>query len=415
MTENDPLAVADKAYRAGPTYKTALELSEALRKAGHAAEATDFTKRWIGKVDDSHYLARYAVNMHCLGMYEESEVLFRELLGAPLSDWDLHRVRSELAMVLEAQGKLHEAYELHRSLREKAGSAMLLHQLYEGHDAAFTEKALNKVLDLYEPVSGKKILVLLEGGAGDLLMYSRYLGKLREEGALAVYLEAPYSMLGILRQEPWLNVIHDRSAVVDECDSVTWIFSLFVRYQSSPYYPNMRESWIVPPTNQDVSESVRKSLECGRDGIKKIAIIWRSPTTIRHEPYRSVELRTLTPLLGSPACQFYSLQMGSLTVEEQTLIDQYGIVELGSGIRTFSDTAHVLYKMDLLICVDTGPGHLAGSLDRPVWLLLSRVCDHRWHNCKRFTAWYSSMRLYRQEVLGDWTTPLATMSADLKR
>ncbi|MEZ2351138.1 hypothetical protein [Caballeronia sp. RCC_10] len=62
---------------------------------------------------------------------------------------------------------------------------------------------------------------------------------------------------------------------------------------------------------------------------------------------------------------------------------------------------------------NTGAAHLAGALNRPVWVLLSQACDHRWYDCRRYTPWYASMRLYRQERLGDWPVPLADMSAEL--
>ena len=84
-------------------------------------------------------------------------------------------------------------------------------------------------------------------------------------------------------------------------------------------------------------------------------------------------------------------------------------------IETFADTAAVLRQLDLLISIDTGPAHLAGALNRPVWLLLSAACDCRWYDCRHCTPWYGSMRLYRQEVLGDWTQPMEDVIADIAR
>jgi hypothetical protein len=34
--------------------------------------------------------------------------------------------------------------------------------------------------------------------------------------------------------------------------------------------------------------------------------------------------------------------------------------------------------------------------------MLAQACDHRWYDCQHYTLWYSSMRLYRQTMLGDW-------------
>jgi ADP-heptose:LPS heptosyltransferase len=72
-----------------------------------------------------------------------------------------------------------------------------------------------------------------------------------------------------------------------------------------------------------------------------------------------------------------------------------------------------LERLDLLLSIDSGPAHLAGARQRPVWLMLAQSCDSRWYDCQRFTPWYSSMRLYRQVELGDWSSVVAAMSADL--
>jgi ADP-heptose:LPS heptosyltransferase len=88
---------------------------------------------------------------------------------------------------------------------------------------------------------------------------------------------------------------------------------------------------------------------------------------------------------------------------------------LGPAIDTFADTATIIRQLDLVISIDTGPAHLAGALRRPVWLLLSAACDSRWYDCQHYTPWYDSMRLYRQETLGDWAQPVESIIADLLR
>ena len=56
-------------------------------------------------------------------------------------------------------------------------------------------------------------------------------------------------------------------------------------------------------------------------------------------------------------------------------------MELRIGIEKFndfSDTAHLVRQMDLVISVDTAVAHLAGALNRPTWLLLPQNADFRW-------------------------------------
>jgi hypothetical protein len=46
----------------------------------------------------------------------------------------------------------------------------------------------------------------------------------------------------------------------------------------------------------------------------------------------------------------------------------------GAG-GAFVDTAALMKCLDLVVCVDTAAGHLAGALGVPVWLVLSAVAD----------------------------------------
>ena len=70
----------------------------------------------------------------------------------------------------------------------------------------------------------------------------------------------------------------------------------------------------------------------------------------------------------------------------------------------FADTAHVVNQLDLVITVDTGVAHLAASLNIPTWLMLHYDADFRWHRNTSVSQWYPSIKLFRQEKYGDWTS-----------
>ena len=48
-----------------------------------------------------------------------------------------------------------------------------------------------------------------------------------------------------------------------------------------------------------------------------------------------------------------------------------GITDWQNDLHDFSDTAHLLKQLDLVICVDTAVAHLAGALNRPTWLVIA--------------------------------------------
>lgn len=56
---------------------------------------------------------------------------------------------------------------------------------------------------------------------------------------------------------------------------------------------------------------------------------------------------------------------------------------LGGELADMADTAAVAALADLTIAVDTSVVHLAGSLGRPVWLMLPFSPDWRWDAYRR--------------------------------
>lgn len=65
-------------------------------------------------------------------------------------------------------------------------------------------------------------------------------------------------------------------------------------------------------------------------------------------------------------------------------------------------TAELVAGAALVVTVDTMAAHLAGTLGRPVLLLLKHAPDWRWPVEGDRTPWYPTMRVFRQDRPGDW-------------
>jgi hypothetical protein len=89
------------------------------------------------------------------------------------------------------------------------------------------------------------------------------------------------------------------------------------------------------------------------------------------------------------------------------------VLDLGSRVRDFADTAAVLQRLDLVVMTDSAVAHLAGSLGAPVWNLLNFVPYWLYGTAGERSAWYPSMRLVRQPAPGDWDSVFARVAADL--
>ncbi|KXU90226.1 hypothetical protein CR51_33075 [Caballeronia megalochromosomata] len=370
--------------------------------------ASDDPGCWIGQL---------GIDLNFVGLHEEAEKhLKRTLADASVSYLDRYMLTEELCVVQFILGRFHEANERYRMIRGREYADAFHHLILGGHPG-WKAPVLEKLLGMDEPVAGKRIFIICEGGFGDFVQFSRYIEVLLREGAREVVVEQFPGWNEIFRQsnEVSLSVPTEEQRTIElgRCDRVTLGFSLYARYQRSPYFPaeNPGARIAIDPA-KTLSDAANALLNADTTR-PKIGLVWTSASGVRHEPYRSIALERLEPMLSNRACRFYSLQVGERSQNERAVMDRHGIVDMAPHLSTFGDTARVLEKLDLLITIDTGTAHLAGALNRPVWTLLAQACDARWLDCQRFTPWYPSMRLYRQTELGNWTQPLADMQTDL--
>jgi hypothetical protein len=100
--------------------------------------------------------------------------------------------------------------------------------------------------------------------------------------------------------------------------------------------------------------------------------------------------------------QFFSLQKGPAALQLPRNDSSTNVVDYTEELEDFADTAALVANLDLVISVDTSTAHLAGALDKPVWILNRFDTCWRWMLERIDTPWYAQARLFRQPALGDW-------------
>jgi hypothetical protein len=110
---------------------------------------------------------------------------------------------------------------------------------------------------------------------------------------------------------------------------------------------------------------------------------------------------------------FVTLQMGPAAKQGAMPPPGMSLVSLSEEIRDFEDTAAILTLLDVLVSVDSSPVHLAGALGCPAWVMLPFVPDWRWLLDRQDTPWYPSVRLFRQQVAGQWLPVIESIAAAL--
>lgn len=319
--------------------------------------------------------------------------------------------------------------ELHRNL----GVIYLLQQRYaEGwHEYRYRWHFMpevrvaggGKVWEGEDP-SGKVFLLYPEQGIGDAIQFVRAAHSLKLAGATTVVRCDPkllplFSSIGgidmlvpdvLAAREMGVPDIHYQASFIDVVDRLYGRTGVLATdFAASP---------ICSKAYIEVSETLsgywRKQLKF--PGLK-VGLCWQGNPDFHADVYRSVPLKRFAPLVDVPGVRFLSLQYGYGS-EQLREVSFCGLVQkLPEGIDrssgAFLDTAAIIRNLDLVITIDTSTAHLAGALGVPVWLVLGRVPDWRWREQGEVTAWYPTMRLFRQSQVGHWEGVFAEIALAL--
>jgi Tfp pilus assembly protein PilF len=145
----------------------------------------------------------------------------------------------------------------------------------------------------------------------------------------------------------------------------------------------------------------------------RIGIVWLGRRTEPQNRSRDLPLELLRPF-ADMKLRLVSLQQTLSEQDKQVLETLPGIIRTDGLLRDFSDTAALIENLDLVISVDTAAAHLAGSLGKPVWLVLRDSGEWRWLTARSDSVWYPTMRIFRQETAGDWAGVIRRIEAEIK-
>jgi tetratricopeptide (TPR) repeat protein len=149
------------------------------------------------------------------------------------------------------------------------------------------------------------------------------------------------------------------------------------------------------------------------DGLR-VGLAWAGNPRYKADRARSMRLSTLLPLLRAVNATWISLQKGEAAEQLTGLPGGVCVWDGSSCDCDLAETAALVAGLDLVITSDTSIAHLAGAMDKPVWILLPHLADWRWMERSETTPWYPSARLIRQTSPGDWAGVLERVSRELQ-
>ncbi|HXD44713.1 MAG TPA: tetratricopeptide repeat protein [Pseudolabrys sp.] len=258
-----------------------------------------------------------------------------------------------------------------------------------------------------EDIAGRTILLHAEQGYGDSIQMLRYLPLIKARGARVV-LELPDSLKPLLGPHAEGVTVFNKGTPLPAFDVHCPLMSLPLAFGTTIDTVPAHVPYLCAPPERIALMTARLSRAQGL----RVGLVWAGKPSHKNDHNRSILAIRLAPLMAVPGVSFVSLQREYRDADLAALANM-PILRLDDALGDFADTAAAIAALDLVIAVDTAVAHLAGSLGKPLWVLLSHIQDWRWLIGRADNPWYPTARLFRQGPEGDWDPVIARVAEAL--
>ena len=260
-------------------------------------------------------------------------------------------------------------------------------------------------------LNNQNLLVIAEQGLGDTLQFIRYVKLLKSTyNSLHITVQCQEQLQEILQAIPEIDELVTRIPPDNSCDCYVPLLSLPGLLQTTKASIPQFENYLT--IDEEAVETWKQRMSDLQPF--KVGLCWQGNPNHVLDSRRSIQLQSFEALFEHQDIGWISLQKGAGTEQLQGSLG-VNLVNYGSDISNFIDTAACMMNCDLIISVDSALCHLAGALGKPVWTLLHTPGDWRWFRHDDTTPWYPSMRLFRQETPLDWTPVMQRLKQELIR
>ena len=373
-----------------PEFLTAVSRSVDLRLAGDlsgAAELADYVCAARPEEPSAWHTA--AMVASDLGLYRDALYCRQRAV--------------ELLDVLATHTRLPDAHQQYiQQCVYGYATSLLLHGEWQ---RAWPFWEISRLGSSWMPVQGSNfwqgetdgdLLVICEGGYGDLFQFMRFIPLLRARVLARRIGIIVFKGLKTFRN--WKAIGADEVYEIgDEIPLGVWRYS--TAFLSLPAMLGINWNADVP------RDKLGACYEYASQG--PVGFCWRSEEYAIKRRVRSLtwqDAEEITGFLIDEAIPVHSLcpQGKDLAAGEFCHRTPNNLVCYSSRMETWGDTARYIAGMSMVVTVDTAVAHLAGLLGCPTLLLLPLNSDWRWGLVSEQTPWYPSVRLFRNQHPLKW-------------
>ena len=253
-----------------------------------------------------------------------------------------------------------------------------------------------------ESLSGKTILVHGEQGLGDSIQFCRFVKDLTMLGAKVV-LEDDRALEKLFKSLDGATEFVVRGNPPPKfdfhCPMLSLPLALKLTYETvKDFTPYLKPDEIkVSFWNSKLGPKLRP----------RVGICWSSVSKFKYDRKRSMSFEEFSKALPKGEIEYISLQKETKESDLISLANRTDVRTFESDLIDLSDTAALISTLDCVVSTCTSIPHLSAALGIKTLTLLSFVPDWRWGVRSSDTNYYKSMRLLRQETLGNWESPIS--------
>lgn len=336
------------------------------------------------------HLIDQQLNLMIRGRFDEAWKLAEQMEQNDPND---PRAKFNRGWFLINQGKLQEGFQC-----LEYGRALKVY----GSPKPNTTKPIWDQSDL----TGKTVIINLEAGFGDQIIYARFATEVWKRGGTA-----------ILCAEGSLHSIFMRIPGVHKCITLDQISSTFHDF----WIPGFSCSWLFghefdtlpnDPYLFANHESVSIWKELLDKDKPKVGIRWSGSPLFEHQQFRIFPAEKVINLHEKfDHVKFYSLQRDT---DLRELPDE--VSDLQHLIISWEDTLACIENLDLVITSCTSVAHIASAMGKPCWVIVPLLPYHVWARGDKHSPWYQeTTRVFRQKTFGRWDETFLEVEEELSK
>jgi tetratricopeptide (TPR) repeat protein len=316
---------------------------------------------------------------------------------------DFENAHFDLSTVYLSQKDFKNGWEEYewRFQKEEMAGHMLKHQDIFNHER----------FDGKTNIENKTLLLHTEQGFGDSIMFGKFVELVKEKYKCSVILQCR-DELKTLFENSFKNVDHFYARDSEELPEFDYHFPML----SLPYLFGVESIKDIPDTNPYLIPLKEDELEIEKEeGKINVGICWSASVTGESYDGKVFSVDYFKPLIEHPKFNVYTLQVGPENDELKTAGLDDKVIDITEKLTDFNKTAYLMEQLDFVISSDTSVAHLAGAIDKEIWVPLQKIPDWRWENKGDKSYWYPSAKLFRQKSARVWDGVFQSIYAKLNK